>query len=78
MSQNEKEQGSFRRTLVRTLVLPPLLIAAFACVLFWQINHLLIVEQRVSHTNGVIAQALQVEKLLVDPHHPPARRADMG
>jgi signal transduction histidine kinase len=57
---------NFRRMLIRTLVLPPVLMVALAVVLLWQIDRLLRVEQQVSHTNEVIAQAHQIEKLLVD------------
>jgi PAS domain S-box-containing protein len=66
MSSSHIDQKSFRRTLIRTLILPPLLMAALAGVLLWQINRLLSVEQRVSHTNEVIAKAHRVEKLFVD------------
>jgi len=41
-------------------------MAALAGTLLWQINRFLAVEQQVSHTNQVTAQAHQVEKLLVD------------
>jgi predicted 2-oxoglutarate/Fe(II)-dependent dioxygenase YbiX len=78
MSLTGKEQGSIRRTLVRTLVLPPLLVAALASILLWQFNHPANVEQFVNHANGAIAQAHKVEKLLVELHHPPARRTDMA
>jgi signal transduction histidine kinase len=57
---------NFRRMLIRTLVLPPVLMVALAVVLLWQIDRLLRVEQQVSHTNEVIAQAHEIEKLLVD------------
>jgi PAS domain S-box-containing protein len=66
MRQIGNEQGGFKRALIRTFVLPPLLMSALAGVLLWQINRLLTVEQRIRHTNQVIAQAHQVEKLLVD------------
>jgi signal transduction histidine kinase len=57
---------NFRWILIRTLVLPPVLMVALAVVLLWQIDRLLRVEQQVSHTNEVIAQAHEIEKLLVD------------
>jgi PAS domain S-box-containing protein len=66
MTSPQIDPKSFRRTILSTLVLPPLLMIALAGVLLWQINRLLSVEQRVSHTNEVISQAHQVEKLLVD------------
>jgi PAS domain S-box-containing protein len=66
MTSPRIDQKSLRRTLLNTLILPPLLMIALAGVLLWQINRLLSMEQRVSHTNEVITQAHQFEKLLVD------------
>ena len=60
------DQKSFRLRLAGTLILPPVLMAALAGVLLWQINRLLSSEQQVSRTHEVIAQAYRVEKLLVN------------
>jgi PAS domain S-box-containing protein len=59
-------QKSFRLRLAGTLILPPVLMAALAGVLLWQIHRLLSSEQQVSRTHEVIAQAYRVEKLLVN------------
>jgi two-component system, cell cycle sensor histidine kinase and response regulator CckA len=60
------DQKSFRLRLAGTLILPPVLMAALAGVLLWQINRLLSSEQQISRTHEVIAQAYRVEKLLVN------------
>src|SRR5258708_16803532 len=52
--------------LLRALIFPPLLLAAFALMLLWQINRLLLINERVRHTNEVIAKAHQNLKLLID------------
>jgi two-component system, cell cycle sensor histidine kinase and response regulator CckA len=59
-------QKSFRLRLAGMLVLPPVLMAALAGALLWQINRLLSSEQKVSHTHEVIAQAYRIEKQLVN------------
>jgi two-component system cell cycle sensor histidine kinase/response regulator CckA len=60
------DKKSFRLRLAGTLILPPVLMAALAGVLLWQINRLLSAEQQISHTHEVIAQAYRIEKQLVN------------
>jgi PAS domain S-box-containing protein len=66
MAPAELEQREFRRTLVQTLLLPPILLTLLACVLLWEINRLLVTERLVRHTDEVITQAHRVEKLVID------------
>ena len=60
------ERVNFRRTLVRAVLLPLLLMAALAGVFFWQISRLLMAFQWVERSDQVIAQANFAQKLLVD------------
>ncbi len=66
MRQSQVEQKNFRRRLLLTLALPPVLMMVLAGVLLWQIHHLLLLEQQVSDTNAVITQIHEMEKLLAD------------
>ena len=56
----------FRRLLVRAIVVPALLSVALGGVLVWQIIRLLDGTQAVEHSNRVIAEANQLEKLHID------------
>ena len=60
------ERVSFRRTLVRAVLLPLLLMTALAGVFLWQISRLLAAFQWVERSDQVIAQANYTQKLLVD------------
>src|SRR5260370_23687014 len=66
MRQSQVEQKNFRRRLLLTLALPPVLMMALAGVLLWQIHRLLLLQQRVSDANAVITQIHETEKLLAD------------
>ncbi len=57
---------NFQHRLTRAILLPLLLMLALAGVLSWQVSRLLEVTKWVDHTNEVIAQANQFQKLLVD------------
>jgi CHASE3 domain sensor protein len=59
-------QKNFRLRLAGTLILPPVLMAALAGALLWQINRILSSEQQITHTHEVIAQAYRIEKQLVN------------
>jgi CHASE3 domain sensor protein len=59
-------QDDFKRILVRAVVLPIILIGIFAGTLLWQVNNLLSTVQWVDHTDQVIAQAHEIQTLLVD------------
>ncbi|MDQ3819178.1 MAG: CHASE3 domain-containing protein, partial [Acidobacteriota bacterium] len=58
--------AKFKRTLTRAGVMPLVLIAVLAGVLFWQINYLLDTVRWVDHTDQVIAQANNIRTLLSD------------
>src|SRR5260370_9043209 len=66
MRQSQVEQKIFRRRLLLTLALPPVLMMTLTGVLLWQIHHLLLLEQQVGDTNAVITQIHETEKLLGD------------
>src|SRR5260370_21274880 len=66
MRQSQIEQKNFRRRLLLTLALPPVLMMTLTGVLLWQIHHLLLLEQQVGDTNAVITQIHETEKLLGD------------
>ncbi|MGB8510820.1 MAG: CHASE3 domain-containing protein [Pyrinomonadaceae bacterium] len=66
MTEEQISHREFRRTLVRAIVFPLLLMALLAGALLWQINRMLTLSQWVEHTDEVIAQANLAEKLLVD------------
>jgi PAS domain S-box-containing protein len=56
----------FRRILIQAILLPFLLMALLAGILVWQIHLLLAATRWVEHTDRVIAQAQEVQKLLAD------------
>lgn len=64
--QQQVSAADFRRTLVRAIVLPLLLTGALSGVFFWQIYRLLSAAGWVEHTDEVIAQAHEAQKLLID------------
>lgn len=59
-------QKDFQRILIRAILLPVVLVALVAGIFLWQISRLLAAAQWVDHTNQVIAQAYELQKLLVD------------
>jgi PAS domain S-box-containing protein len=60
------EQAAFRRLLLRAILLPLLLMLTLAGVFLWQINRLLTTSALVDHTDQVIAQADETQRLLID------------
>lgn len=66
MAPASLKQKNFRRALLQTYLLPPILLSVLAAVLVWEINRLLETERLITHTDEVIAQTHVVEKLLVD------------
>ncbi len=60
------DQKEFKRILARAVVLPLLLMAVVAAVLLWQISGLLTSTRWVEHTDRVIAEAHETQKLLID------------
>ncbi len=58
------DQRRFRRTLLQTFLLPPILLTVLAGLLLWEIDRLLKTERQVRHTDEVIAQAHRVEALV--------------
>ena len=56
----------FRRTLLKVAMVPVGLMAAVAVLLVWQIAHLLSDSNLVAHSDLVLAQAYDVQKLTVD------------
>jgi PAS domain S-box-containing protein len=58
------DQRRFRRTLLQTFLLPPILLTVLAGLLLWEIDRLLKTERLVRHTDEVIAQAHRVESLV--------------
>lgn len=56
----------FRRILIRTLLLPPLLVLALVAVLVWQMSRLMEAGGELQRTNARIVQIERVEKLFVD------------
>lgn len=60
------DQDLFKRVLTRAVVLPLFFLAIIAGLLLWQINRLLDAARWVEHTDQVIAQAYDAQKLLVD------------
>jgi hypothetical protein len=50
------DQTRFRRILLRTLLLPPLVMLGLATVLFWQINRLTRLQHQVTQSTQVILQ----------------------
>ncbi len=59
-------QVVFKRQLISAITLPIVLLLLLSGVSMWQITRLLSAMQWVDHTNRVIAQANQVQKLLLD------------
>ena len=57
---------TFRRTLVRAIIYPVLLLIFLIGIFLWQLNSVLQTNERVQHSNLVIGQATEVLKLLVD------------
>lgn len=60
------DHKDFQRILIRALVLPLVLMALVAGIFLWQINRLLSATGWVDRTNQIIAQAHEVQKLLID------------
>ncbi len=58
--------AKFRRTLSLAVVMPLVFMAALAGVLLWQINYLLSETNWVEHTDEVIAQANETQRLIAD------------
>ncbi len=56
----------FRRLLLKAVIVPILLILSIAVILVWQVGRLLTASSWVEHTDRVIAQANQVQKLTLD------------
>lgn len=68
-SENVRQQISpadFRWILVRAVLLPLVLSAALAGLFLWQINRLTTTARSVEHTDEVISQATEAQKLLID------------
>lgn len=59
-------QSIFKRKLIQAIALPIVLLLVLAGISIWQIVRLLDAMQRVDHTDRVIAQANQTQKLLLD------------
>jgi signal transduction histidine kinase/CHASE3 domain sensor protein len=59
-------QAGFRRRLTSAIALPIILLLLLSGVSIWQITRLLSAIQWVDHTDQVIAQANQLQKLLLD------------
>lgn len=59
-------QIAFRRRLIGAIALPIILLLSLSGVSIWQINRLLSAMQWVDHTDRVIAQANNLQKLLLD------------
>ncbi len=66
MTEEQISHRKFRRTLVRAIAIPLILMGLLTGALLWQINRLLTLSRWVEHTDEVIAQVNLVEKLLVD------------
>src|SRR3954451_21624547 len=58
--------GDFRRLLARSVALPVTLMAALAGAFLLQIVYLISVSRWVEHTDRVIADAIALQKVLVD------------
>jgi PAS domain S-box-containing protein len=56
----------FKRILARSVLLPLVLMALLAALFLWQISSLLSAAQAVEHTDEVISQANETQKLLID------------
>jgi PAS domain S-box-containing protein len=60
------DQVRFRRVLARAVTLPLIALALFVAVLLLQLEDMLATARLVDHTDQVIAQAYQAQKLLID------------
>lgn len=58
--------AKFRRTLLLGVLVPPALQLALAALFLWQINRLMDQAEWVDHTDVVIAQAHNAQRLLVE------------
>lgn len=57
---------AFRKLVIRSVVLPLALALLIGSVFVWQVARLLAVDAAVHHSDLVIGQAIEVEKMLVD------------
>lgn len=62
----QNAQELFKRQITNAIALPVVLLLSLAGVFIWQINWLLSSLQWVEHTNEVISNANQIQKLLLD------------
>lgn len=60
------DQMRFRRVLARAVLLPLIALGLFAAVLLLQLEDMLATARLVDHTDQVIAQAYQTQKLMID------------
>jgi PAS domain S-box-containing protein len=65
-SRSQVSPADFRWVLIRAVLLPLVLSAALAGVFLWQINRLTTTARSVEHTDEVISQATEAQKLLID------------
>lgn len=66
MTQPQIDQAQFRQTLTRVFAIPLLALGILTAALLWQINTLLVDTRWVSHSDQVIAQGHEVQRLLSD------------
>lgn len=60
------EGAKFRRRLVRAILLPVILLGLLTGFFLWQINRLVVAIGWVEHTDRVIAEANELQKILLD------------
>lgn len=65
-SGSHSESVVFRRTLVRAVIYPVVLLSLLIVVFLWQLDSMSRTNERVEHSNTVIAQASNVLKLIID------------
>lgn len=65
-SRPKTTQDEFRSILIRAIILPIILLGLMTALFLFQINRLLETVERVEHTDLVIADANQSQKLLID------------
>ncbi|MCY1017825.1 sensor histidine kinase [Pyxidicoccus sp. MSG2] len=60
------DPNRFRRLLLRSVVLPAVLGALLAGLLFWEVRQLLQADESADRSDAVLAQAVHVRQLLID------------
>ena len=66
MAISEVRDSHFRRTLTRAIALPALLLLALLGIFLWLLSAMLSATQWIDHTDQVLAQAHEVQSLMLD------------